>query len=41
MLGALALALADRIATRAEAASRLHDSAASALVGPYAPRHDA
>src|SRR5258708_21418414 len=32
MLGALALALADRIATRAEAASRLHDSAASALV---------
>src|SRR5260370_28503188 len=30
MLGALALA--DRIATRAEAASRLHDSAASALV---------
>src|SRR5260221_3328458 len=32
MLGALALALADRIATRAEAASSLHDSAASALV---------
>jgi MarR family transcriptional repressor of emrRAB len=32
MLGALALALADRIATRAEAASGLHDSAASALV---------
>jgi MarR family transcriptional regulator, negative regulator of the multidrug operon emrRAB len=32
MLGALALALADRIATRAEAASNLHDSAASALV---------
>ena len=32
MLGALALALADRIATRAETASGLHDSAASALV---------
>jgi DNA-binding MarR family transcriptional regulator len=32
MLGALALALADRIATRAEDASSLHDSAASALV---------
>src|SRR5260370_5823472 len=32
MLGALALALADRIAARAEAASGLHDSAASALV---------
>jgi MarR family transcriptional regulator, negative regulator of the multidrug operon emrRAB len=32
MLGALALALADRIATRAEAASNLHHSAASALV---------
>jgi MarR family transcriptional regulator, negative regulator of the multidrug operon emrRAB len=32
MLGALALALADRIATRAEAASSLHDSSASALV---------
>jgi DNA-binding MarR family transcriptional regulator len=32
MLGALALALADRITARAEAASSLHDSAASALV---------
>lgn len=32
MLGALALALADRIAARAQAASNLHDSAASALV---------
>lgn len=32
MLGALAMALADRIAARAEAASNLHDSAASALV---------
>ena len=32
MLGALALALADRIAMRAEAVSGLHDSAASALV---------
>jgi DNA-binding MarR family transcriptional regulator len=32
MLGALALALADGIATSAEAASGLHDSAASALV---------
>ena len=32
MLGALALALADRIAARAEDASNLHDSAASAVV---------
>jgi DNA-binding MarR family transcriptional regulator len=32
MLGALALTLADRIATRAEAASSLHASATSALV---------
>jgi DNA-binding MarR family transcriptional regulator len=32
MLGALALALADRVAARAQAASNLHDSAASALV---------
>ena len=32
MLGALALALADRIATCAEMASNLHNSAASALV---------
>ena len=32
MLGALALALSDRIATSAEAASGLHDTAASALV---------
>jgi DNA-binding MarR family transcriptional regulator len=32
MLGALALALADRIAARAEAASGLRDTAASALV---------
>jgi DNA-binding MarR family transcriptional regulator len=32
MLGAVALALADRIAACAQAASRLHDSAASALV---------
>lgn len=32
MLGAFALALADRIAARAEVASNLHDTAASALV---------